>query len=110
MRARGAWTTCVTSLVDHFCGLARLPTPRAVANWLRQFNHDLVTDAMARLHLPRLTIDCRWHGDPHRGDRGLGLPRAESHKLANAWSALTRTLLRPNHPSLSILSPKQRCR
>jgi hypothetical protein len=55
-------------LIARFCGLARLPTPRTVANWLRQFtqatlaplvqlNHDLVTDAIARLKLPRLTID-----------------------------------------------------
>jgi hypothetical protein len=55
-------------LIARFCGLARLPTPRTVANWLRQFtqatlaplvqlNHDLVTDAIARLQLPRLTID-----------------------------------------------------
>ena len=55
-------------LVTRFCGLVRLPTPRTVANWLRQFtqetlaplvalNHDLVTDALARLQLARLTID-----------------------------------------------------
>jgi hypothetical protein len=55
-------------LIARFCGLARLPTPRTVANWLRQFtqatlaplaqlNHDLVMDAIARLQLPRLTID-----------------------------------------------------
>jgi hypothetical protein len=55
-------------LIARFCGLARLPTARTVANWLRQFtqatlaplvqlNHDLVTDAIARLQLPRLTID-----------------------------------------------------
>jgi Transposase DDE domain group 1 len=55
-------------LIARFCGLARIPTPRTVANWLRQFtqatlaplvqlNHDLVTDAIARLQLPRLTID-----------------------------------------------------
>ena len=55
-------------LVTRFCGLARLPTPRTVANWLRQFtqetlaplvalNRDLVTEALARLELPRLTID-----------------------------------------------------
>jgi Transposase DDE domain group 1 len=55
-------------LIARFCGLTRLPTPRTVANWLRQFtqatlaplaqlNHDLVTDAIARLQLPRLTID-----------------------------------------------------
>ncbi len=55
-------------LMARFCGLARIPTARTVANWLRQFtqatlapliqlNHDLVTDAIARLQLPRLTID-----------------------------------------------------
>src|SRR5713101_8229562 len=55
-------------LIARFCGLARIPTARTVANWLRRFttvtlaplvqlNHDLVTDAIARLQLPRLTID-----------------------------------------------------
>jgi hypothetical protein len=55
-------------LVTRFCGLARLPTRRTVANWLRQFtqetlaplvalNRDLVTEALARLDVPRLTID-----------------------------------------------------
>jgi hypothetical protein len=55
-------------LLARFCGLARIPTARTVANWLRQFthatlaplvqfNHDLVTDAIARLQLPRLRID-----------------------------------------------------
>jgi hypothetical protein len=48
--------------------LARLPTRRTVANWLRQFtqdtlaplvalNRDLVADALARLQPARLTID-----------------------------------------------------
>ncbi len=55
-------------LIARFCGLARIPTARTVANWLRQFttatlaplvqlNSDLVTEAIARLQLPRLTID-----------------------------------------------------
>src|SRR3989441_1076696 len=55
-------------LVTRFCGLARLPTRRTVADWLRQFtqetlaplialNRDLVTEALAQLDLPRLTID-----------------------------------------------------
>src|SRR5262249_10470399 len=55
-------------LVARFCGLARLPTRRTVADWLRQFtqetlaplialNRDLVTEVLARLELPRLTID-----------------------------------------------------
>ena len=55
-------------LVARFCGLARLPTRRTVTNWLRQFtqetlaplvalNRDLVTEALARLALPRVTID-----------------------------------------------------
>src|SRR3546814_4809661 len=46
-------------LVTRFCGLARLPTRRTVADWLRQFtqetlaplvalNRDLVTEALAR--------------------------------------------------------------
>jgi Transposase DDE domain group 1 len=55
-------------LIGRFCGLARVPTARTVANWLRQFtqttlaplvqlNHELVIDAITRLALPRLTID-----------------------------------------------------
>jgi len=55
-------------LIARFCGLARIPTARTVANWLRQFtqatlaplvqlNHDLVIEAVRRLALPRLTID-----------------------------------------------------
>jgi len=55
-------------LVTRFSGLARLPTRRTVADWLRQFtqetlaplvalNRDLVMEALARLNLPRLTID-----------------------------------------------------
>ena len=55
-------------LITRFCGLARLPTRRTVADWVRQFtqetlaplvalNRDLVTEALARLELPRLTID-----------------------------------------------------
>src|SRR5712692_5961450 len=55
-------------LIARFCGLTRLPTARTMGNWLRQFtqatlaplvqlNSDLVTDAIARLQLPRLTID-----------------------------------------------------
>jgi hypothetical protein len=55
-------------LVQRFCGLGRVPTARTVGNWLRTFtrttltalsrlNHELVTDAVAQLDLPRLTID-----------------------------------------------------
>src|SRR2546427_579346 len=52
-------------LIARFCGLARIPTARTVGNWLRQFttatlaplvrlNHELVTDATARLQPPPL--------------------------------------------------------
>ena len=55
-------------LLQRFCGLARLPTARTVANWLKRFtrrevaalrclNTALVTDELARLRLPRLTLD-----------------------------------------------------
>jgi Transposase DDE domain group 1 len=55
-------------LVHRFCGLARLPTAWTVAHWLKQFtqqtlaplmalNQTLVTETIARLNLPRLTID-----------------------------------------------------
>ncbi len=51
-----------------FCGQAQLPTRSTKANWLRQItqetlaplvalNSDLVTEALARLGLPRVTID-----------------------------------------------------
>jgi hypothetical protein len=55
-------------LIGRFCGLARLPSARTVSHWLKQFthatlapfvqlNHAVVTDAITRLKLPRLTID-----------------------------------------------------
>src|SRR5207245_873068 len=55
-------------LVRRFCGLARLPTARTVTNWLRRFSHhtlrpllrlneEVVLDTLARLQLPRLTLD-----------------------------------------------------
>jgi Transposase DDE domain group 1 len=55
-------------LVCRFAGLARVPTARTVSNWLRRFtqetlrplvqlNQELVLDALARLDVPRLTLD-----------------------------------------------------
>ena len=55
-------------LLARFCGLRRLPTSRTVANWLkrftqrrvealRQLNREVVIDEIARLGLPRLTLD-----------------------------------------------------
>jgi hypothetical protein len=55
-------------LVRRFAGLARMPTARTVSNWLRRFtqdtlrplvrlNQELVLDTLARLHVPRLTLD-----------------------------------------------------
>jgi Transposase DDE domain group 1 len=55
-------------LITRFCGLARIPSARTVAHWLKQFtqetlaplialNQTLVTEAIAALQLPRLTID-----------------------------------------------------
>jgi hypothetical protein len=55
-------------LLARFCGLARLPTPRTMSNWLKHFtpaplaplvqlNHDLVVETLAACRLPRLTID-----------------------------------------------------
>src|SRR5512132_3955885 len=55
-------------LVARLCGLARLPTDRTVANWLKQFtqealqalialNSELLYEQLDRLALPRLTID-----------------------------------------------------
>src|SRR5258705_1755783 len=55
-------------LVRRFAGLARMPTAGTVSNWLRgvtqetvqplvQLNQELVLDALARLDVPRLTLD-----------------------------------------------------
>ena len=55
-------------LVRRFAGLARVPTARTVSNWLRRFtqatlrplvrlNQELVLDTLARLNVPRLTLD-----------------------------------------------------
>src|SRR4030095_11816506 len=55
-------------LVRRFAGLARVPTARTVGNWLRRFprgnlrarvclSQDLVLDTLARLDVPRLTLD-----------------------------------------------------
>jgi hypothetical protein len=55
-------------LVRRFAGLARMPTARTVSNWLRRFtqetlrplvqlNQELVLDTLARLDVPRLTLD-----------------------------------------------------
>ena len=55
-------------LVRRFTGLARVPTARTVSNWLRRFtqetlrplvrlNQELVLDTLARLNVPRLTLD-----------------------------------------------------
>jgi hypothetical protein len=55
-------------LIRRFAGLARVPTARTVSNWLRRFtqetlaplirlNQDLVLDTLARLDVPRLTLD-----------------------------------------------------
>jgi hypothetical protein len=63
-------------MVTRFSGLARLPARRTVAGWLRQFtqetlaplvalNGDLMTEALARLEPPRLTIGFNPH---HRKD------------------------------------------
>ena len=55
-------------LITRFCGLARLPTARTLSNWLQRFtqetlrplvrlNQELVLDTLARLQVPRLTLD-----------------------------------------------------
>jgi hypothetical protein len=55
-------------LVRRFAGLARVPTARTVSNWLRRFtqdtlrqlvrlNQEVVLDTLARLNVPRLTLD-----------------------------------------------------
>jgi DDE family transposase len=56
------------ALVTRFCGLAQVPSLRTVSHWLQRFtqerleplvqlNQDVVLDTVARLKLPRLTID-----------------------------------------------------
>lgn len=75
-------------LLARFCGLARIPTARTVANWLRQFttatlaplvqlNRDLVLDAIARLQLPAADHRHRRHRRPHPRDGRLGLSRVQ---------------------------------
>src|ERR1700746_16759 len=55
-------------LVRRFAGLTRVPTARTVSNWLRRFpqetlrpliqlDQELVLDTLARLDVPRLTLD-----------------------------------------------------
>src|SRR5438876_11502775 len=55
-------------LVHRFSGLGRMPTARPVTNWLRRFTHatprpliqlnqELVLESLARLDVPRLTLD-----------------------------------------------------
>jgi hypothetical protein len=55
-------------LIHRFSGLARVPTARTVGNWLRRFtqetlrplihlNQELVLETLARLDVPRLTLD-----------------------------------------------------
>ena len=55
-------------LIRRFAGLARMPTARTVSNWLRRFtqetlrplvqlNQEIVLDTLARLDVPRLTLD-----------------------------------------------------
>jgi hypothetical protein len=55
-------------LVRRFAGLARVPTARTVSNWFRRFtqdtlrplirlNQELVLETLARLNVPRLTLD-----------------------------------------------------
>src|SRR5881409_3727958 len=75
-------------LVRRFAGLARVPTARTVSNWLRRFtqetlrplirlNQELVLDTLARLDVPRLTLDVdatvawafRGFNPHHRKDR-----------------------------------------
>jgi hypothetical protein len=56
------------ALITRFCGLAQVPSLRTVSHWLQRFtqerlqplvqsNQDVVLDTVARLKLPRLTID-----------------------------------------------------
>jgi hypothetical protein len=59
---------CNDPLFGRFCGLARIPSARTVANWLKSFtrrsiaalarlNSDLVIDQIAALGLSRATVD-----------------------------------------------------
>jgi hypothetical protein len=86
-------------LVTRFCGLARLPTRRTVADWLRQFtqetlaplvalNRDLVTEALARLDLPRLTIDV--DGSVVRTGATVGWRSAASTRITGRTRATIR--------------------
>jgi hypothetical protein len=86
-------------LIARFSGLARIPTPRTVGNWLRQFTHttlaplvrlneELVIDAIKRLALPRLTIDV--DGTVVRTGATVGWPFAASIPIIGRTPATTR--------------------
>jgi hypothetical protein len=92
-------------LVTRFCGLTRSPTRRTVAEWLRQFtqetlaplvalNRDLVTEALARLELPRLTIDV--DGSPLTTRRRVAIVKRIRGASGVRGSALACSPLRPH--------------
>ena len=87
-------------LVTRFCGLARLPTRRTVADWLRQFtqetlaplvalNRDLVTEALARLDAAAPDDRRGWHRSSARAPRSAG-PSAASTRIIGRTRATTR--------------------
>jgi hypothetical protein len=101
-------------LVKRFCGLARLPSRRTVGDWLRQFtqetlapltvlNRDLLTDALARLELPRLTIDVDGSVVSAPGLRSAGRSGA-STPITGRTPATTRWLHRKAQWRLDFLA------
>jgi hypothetical protein len=102
-------------LVRRFAGLARVPTARTVSNWLRRFtqetlrplvrlNQELVLDTLARLDVPRLTLDVdgtvvrtgatvawafRGFNPHHRKDRSYYPLLAPSRRPANRGGHLS---------------------
>ena len=92
-------------LVTRFCGLARLPTRRTVADWLRQFtqetlaplvalNRDLVTEALTRLALPRAPVE--------QLTRLFELARFSDHPLVSGELDGARTCLEEIRVALEI--------
>jgi hypothetical protein len=106
-------------LVTRFCGLARVPTRRTVADWLRQFtqetlaplvalNRDLVTEALARLHLPRLTIDV--DGSVIRTGATVGWAFRASTRITGRTRATIRwSPMWPDRPHPPAEEPARQC-
>ena len=107
-------------LVQRFCGLARVPTARTVGNWLRTFtrttltalsrlNHELVTDAVAQLALPRLTIDVDGTVVRTGSTVGWAFPRLQSPSSKRPELLPAPGPPRPDRPHPAAEQPARQC-